>query len=93
MTGGLSGQTCSRCLTVEEQGGVTVGYIKSIGRRKKKKIGPYLYCQYLQIWKQPSRRQTLNLVPREVEFSQSRQEQAEAFEIIVTQIQHLYRIK
>lgn len=36
MTGGLSGQTCSRCLTVEEQGGVTVGYIKSIGRRKKK---------------------------------------------------------
>lgn len=62
-------------------------------KKKKKKIGPYLYCQYLQIWKQPSRRQTLNLVPREVEFSQSRQEQAEAFEIIVTQIQHLYRIK
>lgn len=53
-------------------------------------IGPYLYCQCLQVGEKPSRRQPQKLVPREVEFSQGRQDQKEVVEIIVAQIQHLY---
>lgn len=33
MTGGLSGQTCSTCLTVEEHRGITVGNTKRTGIR------------------------------------------------------------
>lgn len=56
-------------------------------------IGPDLYRQCLQVGEQPSRGQSQELVPREVQFSQGGQDQVEVFKTVVAQIQHLDMIK